>query len=312
MGEGFLKPPEGNFSRMNIFGEIVSLSEFNEDHLYLFYEFFLPLGYKVDDENEYYLIYKAENIEEENINKTKSISQISEAYVEKYPVESEIIYDSNNPGDNQSSFNKFKRYFMTGPKYVDQQLNKHNLALPFEVELLGHNLIIDKSPPKLLIQINSTDSYNRHRIEGYCFLNIPTHSGYFQFEVPCYKPKEDNYMKVFSFFLGGSRKIPDLKEIVKTCSKDEKNVDTILNRYGISTEYVGKVTINLNIVIQTKEFQEISRSIVKDKQSKEAYNFSSAIEELEDQKLQETSSEMFGSGNLMRTKTHGIINRFSN
>lgn len=294
---------------MNIFGEIASLSEFNEDNLYLFYEFCLPLGYKVDDENEYYLIYKAENIEEENINKIKSISQISEAYVEKYPVESEIISDSNNFGENQASF---KRYFMAGPKYVDQYLNKHNLALPFELELLCHNLIIDKSPPKLLIQINSTDSYNRHRIEGYCFLNIPTHSGFFQFEVPCYKPKEDNYMKVFSFFLGGSRKIPDLKEIAKTCSKDEKNVDTILNRYGISTEYVGKVTINLNVVLQTKEFQEVSRSKVKDKQSKEAYNFSSAIEDLEVQQLQETSSEMFASGNLMRTKTHGIINRFSN
>jgi hypothetical protein len=297
---------------MNIFGEIASLSEFNEDHLYLFYEFSLPLGYKVDDENEYYLIYKAENIEEENINKLKSISQISEAYVERYPVESEIKTNLKNYEDNSSSFDKFKRYFMAGPKNVEQHLNKHNLSLPFELELLCHNLIIDKSTPKLLIQINSTDSYNRHRIEGYCFLNIPTNSGYFQFEVPCYKPKEDNYMKVFSFFLGGSRKIPDLKEIAKTCTKDEKNVDTVLNRYGISTEYVGKVTINLNVVMQTKEFQEISRSKVKDKQGREAYIFSSAIEGLENQQLEETSSEMFTTGNLMRTKNHGIINRFSN
>lgn len=71
------------------------------------------------------------------------------------------------------------------------------------------------------MQINSTDSYGRHRIEGYCFLNIPMKTGSFKFEVPCYKPREDNYMKVFSYFLGGSRKIPDLKEIAKSSSKNE-------------------------------------------------------------------------------------------
>ena len=47
-------------------------------------------------------------------------------------------------------------------------------------------------------------------------------SGFYQFEIPCYKPRDDNYMKVFSFFLGGSRKIPDLREIAKVSSKDEK------------------------------------------------------------------------------------------
>jgi hypothetical protein len=93
--------------------------------------------------------------------------------------------------------------------------------------MLGHNLILDKLPPKILLQINSTDSYGRHRIEGYSFLNIPLVTGSYNFEIPCYKPREDNYMKVFSFFLGGSRKIPDLKEIAKTSSKNE-NVNIFL------------------------------------------------------------------------------------
>lgn len=193
-----------------MFGEVTSLSGFTEENLYIFSEFSLPVGWKVDDENEYYLIYKAENVEEENINKLKSVSQVSEAFVEMYQTD-----ESKNIGTGASSN-------FIGPMLEEQNEYKHNFCTPFELELLCHDYIVDRSNPKLLLQVNSVDSYNRHRIEGYCFLNIPMDTGFYQIEIPCYKPKEDNYMKVFSFFLGGSRKIPDLREIAKTSSKNEK------------------------------------------------------------------------------------------
>jgi hypothetical protein len=187
--------------------------------------------------------------------------------------------------------------------------------LPYELELLCHDSIINESSPKLLIQINSSDSFNRHRIQGYCFLNVPVESGFYQFEVPCYKPKEDNYMKVFSYFLGGSRKIPDLKEIARTCSKDEKNVDTVLNRYGISTEYVGKVNINLNVVVQSRDVMEIARGKVRDKQGREAFHLITTVETEIEKNLRESQYDYDGGidigESLMKTKTHGIINRFS-
>ena len=59
-------------------------------------------------------------------------------------------------------------------------------------------------------------------------------------------------MKIFSYFLGGSRKIPELKELFKTASSNELNVDTILNKYGIKTELAGNLHLNLNVVIQNK------------------------------------------------------------
>ena len=37
VGDMFLKPPDNDFSRVNIFGEISQLSEFTSDNLYLFY-----------------------------------------------------------------------------------------------------------------------------------------------------------------------------------------------------------------------------------------------------------------------------------
>lgn len=133
------------------------------------------------------MIYKSENLIEENINKLKSISQTSRFYCE-----------TNGDGN-----------------YV------HNFSLPFELELLGHDAISENSTPKLLLQINSIDSYGRHRIQGYAFVKVPSKPGFYTFTLPCYKPIEDNYMKIFSFFLGGSRKIPDLREIAKTATKDE-------------------------------------------------------------------------------------------
>lgn len=172
---------------MNLFGDISRTEEFTEENLYIFYEFDLPLGWKVDNENEYYLIYKSENLIEENINKLKSISQTSRFFC-------------GVDGDGH---------------YI------HNFCLPFELELLAHETISESMTPKLLIQINSIDSYGRHRIQGYTFIHVPFEPGFYNFTIPCYRPVEDNYMKVFSFFLGGSRKIPDLKEIAKTSTKDE-------------------------------------------------------------------------------------------
>jgi hypothetical protein len=280
VGEGFLKPPEGNFSRICIFGEIESTQEFLEDNLYVLYEFSLPMGWKVDNENEYYLIYRAEDVEEENINKLKSISQTVKSNVDTF-------------SDIPDSL-------------------AHNFSLPFELELLCHNSILGEINPKLLIQVNSQDSWNRHRVEGYCFSEIPIKTGFYQAEIPCYKPKEDNYMRVFSYFLGGSRKIPDLREIAKTSSKDEKNMDTALNRYGIQTEYTGKVNLNLNVVIQSHSLMETERNKIKDKIGRETFLLNSQIESVAGSEKEDEEKKLASLANsVMRTTNFGDINRMS-
>ena len=299
----FLKPPKGNFSRVNIFGEISSLSEFPENNLYLFYEFALPIGWKVDNENDDYLLYQSENIVEENINKLKSISQVSAGYV--------------NPG--AFSFVKPKNYSFTR---VNNTFNEtedelkdthsliHNFSLPFELELLGHNDAIGKFDPKLLIQINSLDYWGRHRIEGYCFINLPIKTGYTNLNVPCFKPQEDNYMKIFSYFLGGSRKIPDLKELAKSASSNELNVDTVLNRYGIMTEYTGTVHVNYNCVIQKESVMTEARNEVKNKQGIEDYNLLLGIHTALGEKV--ATIKYNTKQGQMQTTNHGLINRYEN
>ena len=51
---------------------------------------------------------------------------------------------------------------------------------------------------------------------------IPKKTGFYNLDLKCFKPGEDTYQKVYSFFLGGSRRIPDLKEIAKTSAIDEE------------------------------------------------------------------------------------------
>jgi len=64
----------------------------------------------------------------------------------------------------------------------------------------------------------------------------------------------------------------------------------------------------MNIVIQSKTHLESSRRIVKEKQGREAYNLLNTIEnQIFDNQLKDIDK----SSNLMQTKSHGIINRFS-
>ena len=295
VGDMFLKPPDNDFSRVNIFGEISQLSEFTADNLYLFYEFILPVGWKIDNENSNSKILKEEKIQQENLNKLKSISQTSTGYI----------------NDKSFSFFKSKEFsIFRGNDLKDLDTLTHNFSLPFELELLGHNSILNTITPKLLVQINSVDWWERHRIEGYTYINIPIKTGNTSLDLPCFKPKEDIYMKKFSYFLGGSRKIPELKELFKTESSNELNVDTILNKYGIKTEFAGNLHLNLNVVIQNKELMIKARKEAQDKQPLEDFYLKKGIKDIigEDIGL---IHEVEPHGQFMQTTHHGDINRFT-
>ena len=61
---------------VDIFGEISNLTNFVEEDLYLFYQFYLPPGYKIDNENEDYQLYVSQNLESEVRPNLKSITQV--------------------------------------------------------------------------------------------------------------------------------------------------------------------------------------------------------------------------------------------
>lgn len=297
-GDMFLECPEGNFCRINIFGEVSHLSNFIEEDLYFFYEFYLPPGYKLDDENDYYQIKKDLEIEPDLTLKLKSISQISSTYINPYsfsftkPDNFSFRYMSNSYKSNEDEFKN------------TNTLRLHNFSCPFDIELLGHFDVINLFAPKLLFQINSVDYLGKHRVEGYSFVDIPMISGNRQICAPCYKPQEDLYLKEYSFFLGGSRVIPDLTELVKTAEKNEYKQDIPLNRYGIKTEYVGEICVNLNVVIQDKRIQDKYRVEIKNKKPLEDYYFYNKIQNQTGEKL--FDYQEVGKPEQMQTKNFTV------
>jgi len=70
--------------------------------------------------------------------------------------------------------------------------------------------------PYLLLQVNSVDSWHRHRIEGYGFVRIPSTPGFHQLSVQTWRPRGSLSSEVHAFFLGGSIRILKLDELVRT------------------------------------------------------------------------------------------------
>jgi len=70
--------------------------------------------------------------------------------------------------------------------------------------------------PYLLIQVNSVDSWNRSRIQGYGFMRVPMNAGYHEIEIDTWRPRGSLTSEVHSFFLGGSIRILKLEELIRT------------------------------------------------------------------------------------------------
>ena len=64
--------------------------------------------------------------------------------------------------------------------------------------------------------MNSTDSWNRHKIEGYGFVRLPLSQGYHEIEIETWRPRVSIDTEIHQFFLGGSVKIQKLEELVRT------------------------------------------------------------------------------------------------
>lgn len=75
---------------------------------------------------------------------------------------------------------------------------------------------VEKTWPKILLQITSTDSWGRYRIEGYTFIEVPKRPGYYELLLETWKPYEDINAQVHDFFLGGSKKILEFPELAAT------------------------------------------------------------------------------------------------
>lgn len=221
VGTGFLEPPPRGSdlpNRVTCMGEIVDAQGFDAPKTYIFFETFLPDGWSFEDYNKYETmsVTREDNAE---FNKRNSSTHISNASVEPTDYDEETIFVSN-------------------------------FCFPFDYQFVVSDKGME-TRPYLLVQVNSVDSWGRHRIEGYGFARFPAEPGYHQVTIETWKPRGSLSSQVHSFFLGGGIRVLKIEELIRTRYLNEKGESDIVNRFGLETEDSGRVTVNFNICEQS-------------------------------------------------------------
>ncbi|OMJ83064.1 hypothetical protein SteCoe_16100 [Stentor coeruleus] len=213
-GNKFITPlPMG--AKVYIIGELLSAKNFEEDNIYVFLETKLPEGWEYNTE-DYDDPRIKESDESDLINRTRNITQISKAVP-----------------------TGFKRkpisYF----------------SFPLAWSFMASDSALLEEWPKVSVQVNSADSWGKHKILGYGFLQFPPKPGFYQISVPTCRPVENLYSEVHSFYLGGSVRVEDPWEMAKSTVCNEEGERSTVNRYGFRTQSGGKVNFQLSVVVQT-------------------------------------------------------------
>ena len=134
-----------------------------------------------------------------------------------------------------------------------------HFSFPLDFQFMAQHDEMDHRP-YLMLQVNSVDSWGRHRIEGYGFVRFPLEPGYHKLEVETWRPRESLESEIHSFFLGGSFRIQKLEELIRTRHLDEQGKADVVNRFGLETENSGKVRVNLNMCWQDSVSRHANRA----------------------------------------------------
>jgi Meckel syndrome type 1 protein len=237
IGTGFADAPPSGKSRVSYTGEIVSAIGFDQPKLSIIYQIHVPELWLFDDFNNYDTLGMSNDLDE--INKRESITQYSNAHVVDY----------NHQRVYESSF-----------------------SFPFDLQFIHDTTEESSERPHLLFQVNSLDSWNRHRIEGYGALQFPSEEGSHEFMVQTWKPRGSFQNELHSFFLGGSVRVIELEDIIQSYKINEKGERDIINRFDFETEDSGEILVRLNCISHDYDRKKINREkydIEREKQEQE-------------------------------------------
>ena len=214
-------------AKVSVVGELTTAKDFSEDNLYVTLETRLPEGWHWNLE-DYEDPRATETDESDLINRGRAITQLARAV-----------------------------------PYGEERKPVAHFSFPLSWSFLASPQGLQTAWPQVLIQVNSCDSWHRYRIEGYGFLQLPTQAGFHQLSVRTYRPLENLYAEVYSFFLGGSVKVENPWDMAQTFTLDEEGQKTNVNRFGLATVSSGKVLFNLSVAIQEHGLMEQARKQAK-------------------------------------------------
>jgi len=219
VGEGFQRAPRDGRNLINIMGEIATAENFDAENIYIQFEFYKPPHWHFDYDDDDHSGFNDEGLLE--LNRESLVTQQCVSRLE--------VTDNEH---------------ITPVAYF---------SFPFDWQLTVPEEYVDHRWPLILFQVNSLDSWERFTVEGYGFLEVPKFAGFHEITVQTWKPHASLDARIHSFFLGGSIKVKELKEIADTQFKLDTNQDTILNRFGVTSESSGSIKVHVNVSTQSEE-----------------------------------------------------------
>ncbi|CAI8057600.1 Meckel syndrome type 1 protein [Geodia barretti] len=130
--------------------------------------------------------------------------------------------------------------------------NVANFNCPFEYDLIYHNITTIEDDlahwPCVLMEVCSLDSWDRHRVEGYGHLPLPSSPGVHEVEVGTWRPSGTPVVDTLRrFFVGGASRLREMSYISKPSDFEGRH----LSKYGFQTESSGTVDFRFNIIHQS-------------------------------------------------------------
>lgn len=103
------------------------------------------------------------------------------------------------------------------------------------------------SAPSILIQVSSKHNFQRHIVEGYGFVKLPTAPGTYEFNVKTWVPKGGIRSEMRNYFIGGAYRLHNLKSIEMP---GDMGGASFLSKFGFRTETSGTIKVRMNIIAQ--------------------------------------------------------------
>eukprot|EP01083_Nonionella_stella_P227151 806167_1 len=183
-------PPLGKF-RVTNFAEIVRAVDFDADDIYVQYELHIPDGWQWSPAD--------------TDRRRAAVSQVSRAM----RVHRSQIHQSNSASAGQTHHQQQEEESDSDSDYewdggpLRQWVKVVNFGFPLEYELQANEDALLK-PPTIYLQVNSFDSWHRHRAEGYGFIHLPIESGSHSLTVHMWRPIGSRLDEMRRFFVGGA------------------------------------------------------------------------------------------------------------
>ncbi|KAJ3395962.1 Pleiotropic negative transcriptional regulator [Lobulomyces angularis] len=126
-----------------------------------------------------------------------------------------------------------------------------NFGFPLELSLVSKTNAVGSQYPKIYFQVYSVDSWDRHVLQGYGFLDLPKSPSSETITVRTWRPNNTPAEELRSYFVGGSKEFNDLSFIDIPREFEKK-----INKYGLLTKNLVDIQFRYSCLYQFSSYKK--------------------------------------------------------